>query len=73
MLGSLTLTIATLGREDSCKVKMTHDSQAQSLIAKIFVIPMGFIMRESMQKAFPDDLTDVKQCLEQPEESQTTD
>lgn len=62
-----TSTIRISENEDDskvCTLSMSHNSEARGFLAKIFAIPMGFLMRGPMQKAFLEDLTDFKTAVE---------
>ena len=42
----------------------THDSQPQSLMAKLLFIPMGIACKGMMKKALMKDLNDIKAAIE---------
>ena len=42
----------------------SHDSQPQSIVAKLMLIPMGFLFKGVAKKALLQDLKDIKSAVE---------
>ncbi len=59
--------VSRLSLQDSgsgCILTMAFSGEAQSLVAKILSLVMGFFIRGSVEKAIQQDLADIKKYLE---------
>jgi hypothetical protein len=64
--GFIFLTIMSIAESDGgTTLTSTHDSQPQSLVAKIMSIPMGLLFKGVAKKAILQDLNDIKAAVEQ--------
>lgn len=63
--GSIYRTKVSVSEEgSSTRLSMVFSAQAQSFVAKVFSVLLGFMMKNAMRKAILQDLTDVKAAAE---------
>ncbi|NQU49100.1 MAG: SRPBCC family protein [Planctomycetes bacterium] len=57
-------TIHIAEQNGACSLTMTHESEPQSLMAKLISIPMSLAFKGMMKKVMLKDLNDIKQAIE---------
>ena len=58
-------TLSITGHDAHCTLTMRFDGKAQSLLARIMMIPMGLLFKGSTRKMLLRDLNDIKAVVEQ--------
>jgi len=59
-------TVGISEQDDGISLTMAHESIPQGFVARLLSIPMGFVFKGAMKKAFLQDLNDIKARVEQP-------
>ncbi len=58
-------TISMSASSGGITLTSVHDSQPQSLVARVMSVPMIFLFKGVAKKALLQDLTDIKSAVEQ--------